>query len=262
MAVAIEESLIVSYSNRHRKHIAGDIVTFFTNISELMGLRMDLTTTIYDLTVFFPHSVDILDRYNLDYYCNGSKSFIDACKEKNVNPKIVWEEIQNTEYSSKSLNRSLKDWSAEFLTDVILRHYCDLRTRLPDIRNLLEDCLEKSTNAEFHKIHKVFTCFNDLATAVSKHSASEETALLRTLESLRKSQWLEFPLMELEQEHQHIGSLVNKLRQVTWNYDATDLLSPNAGLTIIMLQQFDKELSQRLHLENNILFPKLKNTAT
>lgn len=222
---------------------------------------MDLTTTVYDLLIFFPDSVEIFDRYNLDYYCKGSQPFIDACKQKNINPKKVLEEIRGTGYSTESVNHTLQDWSPEFLTGIILQYYCDFRARLPDIRQLLEGALGKCVNHEHQKIFLALKCFNDLADAVVRHSISEETNVLKKLGLLPKNKWSAIPLMTMEREHMHIGSLISVLRKVTKNYNATRLSTPTADLTFIMLHQFDKELTQRLHLENNILFPKLRKAA-
>jgi len=223
---------------------------------------MNLTTTVSDLVVFFPHSIDILDRHNLDYYCNGSKSFIKACEEKNIDPARVWQEIQSTGQTSNNIQRSTQEWSAEFLMDVILRHYSDFKSSLTSIRELLDATMDKATQDERQRILRIHTCFNDLAEAVTEHSVSEEQTLHYVLEMLTKNKRPTMHLSNMEREHMEIGSLINNLRHLTKNYDGSDLSFPSADLTFIILRQFDRELTQRLHLENNLLFPKLKSASS
>jgi regulator of cell morphogenesis and NO signaling len=220
---------------------------------------MKLTASIYDIVIFFPQSIDVFDRYNLDYYCNGSKPFLQACQEKNIDAKQVWEDVQKTAYSSGSVGRSLEEWKPEVLADLILRHYGDLKKKLPALRQVIQNIFDQTKEKAHPKIKNVYTCFNELADAVLMHSTSEEELLLRQLESTTKNRITKVHLVSMDQEHQYIGSLINSLRQMTTNYTITDRLSPSANLAWIMLQQFDKELTQRLHLENNVLFPKLKN---
>lgn len=222
---------------------------------------MKLTTTVFDLVVFFPDSIDILDGYNLDYYCNGSKPFIKACEEKGIRPEIIWQEIQKTEYVSRSVNRAVLEWNAKFLTDVILRHYSDFKTKLPDIRQALDNMLDNCSSTDRNNLFPILICFNQLGDAVSKHSTEEEEALLHALDIYQNDEAQGAPLAVLENEHMRIGTLISKLRELTMNYNANSLKFPFATLPFIMLQQFDKELTKRLHLENNILFPKLKKSA-
>jgi regulator of cell morphogenesis and NO signaling len=222
---------------------------------------MKLTTSIYDIVMFFPQAIDVLDRYNLDYYCNGAKSFLQACEEANLDAKSVWEDIQRTTYSPKSVNRSLEEWDPEILTDLILRHYGDLRERLPALKQVIENVYEENKKNPHPRIKNVYTCFNELADAMVLHSNAEEALLLKQIECMDRKQITKIHLAELDHEHRYIGSLIISLRQLTKNYATESFMSPSANLAWIMLQQFDRELTQRLHLENNILFPKLKKLS-
>lgn len=226
-----------------------------------LNIKMDLTTTIYDLVVFYPHAIDILDHHNLDYFCNGAKPFLEACNEKHIDPKVVLEEIQRTESTARQLYPTLERWTPEVLTSLILRHYSDLGQRIPSTKQVLDEALQTISKDERQTFHRIVTCFEHLSEVVAHHASSEEKELLRILESQPQNNRSSIRLTTMEDEHRYIGTLVDTLRSLTSNYDTSGTTSPAVSLAYILLHQFDKELTLRLHLENNILFPKLRNTS-
>ena len=41
-----------------------------------------LDASVADVALQYPHAVEVLDRYNLDYCCNGNVLFTDACAQR------------------------------------------------------------------------------------------------------------------------------------------------------------------------------------
>jgi regulator of cell morphogenesis and NO signaling len=221
---------------------------------------MKLTTSVVDLVLCFPNAVDILDRYNIDYYCRGSKTLEALCEEKNINADIVLNEIQRTKSGLRSTGRAALDWSPDFLTNVVVTHYGDFRRQTSAIGDVMITLSETCIATEREKLLHIRECFKDLSKDLAAHVMFEEQALFKTKHSHHKDEKAAL-LSTLQEQHLRIGNMIQNLRHATNNYQLDSLVSSSVKLLLIMLHQFDRELTQRLHLENNILFPKLNTIA-
>ena len=67
---------------------------------------------------------------------------------------------------------------------------------------------------------------------------------------IHKSSWL-------EKEHENAGQLLAKLRKATDNYTLPPDACPTFKALYDGLQQMEADLHQHIHLENNILFPRV-----
>jgi regulator of cell morphogenesis and NO signaling len=229
---------------------------------------MDLTACLSEIAIFLPSSIDVLDRFSLDYYCNGRKSFVQACKERNLDAVFVWKEIVKAPPAVNNVS-SLTTWEPAILRQLILQHFNDLNDNASLIKECLDELQLDCTAAEYALIEEIRSCHNSILELLEHHAHSEKivfSPLRERLfdEKMLESQWPDRlsagsrSIEELENDHGQIGLLIEQLRFHTNNYAMSRLSSASAQVTGILLRQFDKQLTQRIHLENNILFPKLR----
>jgi regulator of cell morphogenesis and NO signaling len=64
------------------------------------------------------------------------------------------------------------------------------------------------------------------------------------------------PIMVMESEHAEAGALMEKLKTITHNYIPEQSAYTTHRITLTELKEFEENLHQHVHLENNILFPK------
>src|SRR5688572_12204073 len=70
---------------------------------------------------------------------------------------------------------------------------------------------------------------------------------------------IQAPIGAMEHEHVIAGDLVKQIRSLSDNYTPPDFACPTFRITYKKLQEFDNDLMKHIHLENNILFERLKN---
>jgi regulator of cell morphogenesis and NO signaling len=70
---------------------------------------------------------------------------------------------------------------------------------------------------------------------------------------------LHAPMRVMEDEHTHAGDLIKKIRSLTNGYTPPSGACPTYRVTHKRLQEFDQDLMQHIHLENNVLFRKVKD---
>lgn len=222
---------------------------------------MNLVATVYDVVVFFPHAVEILDRYNVDYYCRGATPFITACRERDIDAAVLWREIVDTAPGNSRWKQTWDGCAADFLSELILDYADVLKTELVMLQEVLNQVLKECSKAEESKISAIHACFTSLCAACRRHTHTEEELLLRPLRnnvegSVRPA--ARAGLEKMEKEHLYLADLIHSLRCLTENYSMQELSSPSVTLVGVMLQELDRTLTHRLHLENNVLFPKLR----
>ena len=59
----------------------------------------------------------------------------------------------------------------------------------------------------------------------------------------------------MEHEHTEAGKLMERLRAITNDYTPEETACTTHRVTLNELQEFEENLHQHVHLENNILFP-------
>jgi regulator of cell morphogenesis and NO signaling len=62
----------------------------------------------------------------------------------------------------------------------------------------------------------------------------------------------------MEAEHEAAGDLMKSIRQLTNQYTIPRDACPTISLTYKKLEEFDQDLMQHIHVENNVLFERVK----
>ena len=225
--------------------------------------------TVADVAMTFPNALEILNRYNLDYCCGGKKPFVEVCEKDGLDAESIWREVQLTTTNRGADNRMRFDtWDPPLLIDFIVEHHHKyVRESIPMIQELLDKV------CEVHREDSPFLLavrdrFARLAEELLDHLPKEEEILFpaaRRLFNARASSGdqgvmplpLDAPITVMEHEHEEAGRLIKGIRALTDNYTPPGFACPTYKITYVMLNQFDKDLMQHIHLENNILFPKI-----
>jgi regulator of cell morphogenesis and NO signaling len=225
--------------------------------------------TVAEIAMTFPHALEILNRYNLDYCCGGRKPFVEVCEKAGLDAESIWREIQVSTTSRGADNRMRFDtWDPALLIDFIEQHHHKyVRESIPMIQELLDKVCEVHVE-DSPFLLAVRDRFTRLAEELLDHLPKEEQILFpaaRKLFSARATSGdqgkerlhLEAPISVMEHEHEEAGRLIKGIRALTDNYTPPGFACPTYKITYVMLNQFDKDLMQHIHLENNILFPRI-----
>ncbi len=229
--------------------------------------------TVADVALSFPNAVTVLTKYDLDYCCHGKLSFVEACKKLNLNAQQVWEEVTKSLPGKVGNPLNFDSWNSSVLADFIVQHHHEyVRESIPKIRELLDKVctVHADKNPELVAVR---TDFEALAEELLGHLPKEEQILfpaikrmegqpIVSVESEISPGALQMPILVMEEEHERAGDLIKSIRMRTNHYTPPSYACPTYQLTLTMLQEFDRDLIQHIHLENNILFPRFKSIQT
>jgi regulator of cell morphogenesis and NO signaling len=226
--------------------------------------------TVAEVALNFPQALEILQRHNLDYCCGGKKPFVKVCEQAGLDAEAIWQELQTAKTNHGTDKRMRFDtWEAPLLIDFILQHHHTyVRESIPHIQELLDKVCNVHGEDSPYLLH-VRENFSALAEELLDHLPKEEEVLFPAIRRLFSQQDtscevglspsnLQMPITVMEHEHESAGHLVKEIRRITDRYTPPVYACPTFKATYIMLEQFDQDLMQHIHMENNILFPKAK----
>ncbi len=222
---------------------------------------------IKDIVTKFPKAADVLKKFKIDFCCGGDRPLIVAINNQDLDEKEILDTL-NTMYENFANNKTNQsnDWTSVSLTDlidhIVNTHHSYLYENLPVISELLTKTLRAHGNAH-PEIQEVYKLFHLLKMELDSHLIKEETVQYPAIEEYEKSNSiadLENAILiskELETEHTGAGDILKKLRKITNEYIIPADACNTYKLTYEKLEDLESDLFEHIHLENNILFPRL-----
>jgi regulator of cell morphogenesis and NO signaling len=219
---------------------------------------------IKDIVNKFPNATEIFKSYHIDFCCGGDQPLIHEIEEHNINEKELLEKL-NSEYKRIQIdtNTNFTEYPLDKLVDHILnKHHAYLYENLPRISELTTKILRVhgDHHPELLRVHKLF---NNLRTELESHLIKEETVQYPAIkEYLKTKKDIDLDraisvIKSLEEEHTGAGNILKELRKITNDYRVPDDGCSTYRLTYEKLEEMEADLFQHIHLENNILFPRL-----
>lgn len=207
----------------------------------------------------------VLERFGLDYCCNGHQTLADAAAGRNVPLQEVLDALAALQISPAER----EDWpDLDFLTRHIVKHHHRyVRETLPVLGAWLDKLVARhgTRHAELEEIRGLFAALGDELTT---HMAKEEHLLFPFIDELAAARragtrrppgpfvTVLHPIRVMESDHQGAGDLLLKLRTFTNGYTPPEDACTTFRLCYAELDRFERDLHRHIHLENNILFPK------
>lgn len=221
--------------------------------------------TVAQLAISHPGALAVFTKYNIDYCCGGQRSLQEACHRMGLDPEKIKAEIDQAPAVSSNANLHPETWSSGFLVDYIFQnHHAYVSEAIPALELLLERVCERHGN-DCYELLQIRECFIDLVEELVSHMHKEETVLFPAIKKFENESqpnsfpgYLDAPINVMEHEHIVAGDLIKQIRSLSGNYTPPDFACPTFRITYQRLKEFDDDLMQHIHLENNILFQRFK----
>lgn len=227
--------------------------------------------TVAEIVTNDYRTAEIFRIYDIDFCCGGKISLAEACIPLKISSKNVIEKIEqlDNDANDKAAGIQYNEWSPSFLADYIQNtHHAFVKNSIPVIAAYLDKIV--SVHGENHpELHKVQALFLASANELSEHMKREELVLFPYIKQMievkkdkRKYEKPGFgsvlnPISQLISEHTNEGSRFWEIAALTNNYTVPKDACNTYMVTISKLNEFERDLHLHIHLENNILFPKI-----
>lgn len=209
---------------------------------------------------------EVFKKFNIDFCCGGKKTLSQVCKDKNIDQNQLQSELEKLDAQTVGASQNYNDWSLDFLTDYIINtHHKYVKNSLPVI---LEYTMKvaKVHGPEHPEAVTIYNLFKEAADELTSHMMKEENVLFPYIKQLviEKSSspsgssfgTIKNPIKMMEHEHETVGNILKSIRELSNNYTPPASACTTYKLSYLKLEEFENDLHQHIHLENNILFPK------
>lgn len=226
-------------------------------------------TRVKDIALSDPSARRILEDSGLDYCCGGGKSLHDACLDANISMEEILESLRTS--GARELSRQAAAWNDARLCK-LTAHICDkhhryVRDAIPRLGALLEKVSAKH-RAAHPELVEIEGLFGQLAREMITHMQKEEHILFPYIDAMDNAansggsleppffQTVRNPIHAMIREHDSAGSLAKQIRSLSSDYTAPASACASFIALYQGLREFEADLHEHVHLENNVLFPR------
>ena len=226
--------------------------------------------TVRELALENPAATRIFEKLGIDYCCGGNQSLDDACRAVNLPLDQVLDSLEMAEQAARSAQK-FHDWQREPLADLIAHingtHHKYTREEIARLGPLFVKVC--SVHGQNHpELAEIRAVFAGLAQELTMHMMKEEMVLfpyiVRMEESVIQNEPIvpppfgsvQNPVSMMEHEHDSAGAALRAMRQASSSYSAPPDACISYQTLYKALAEFEADLHQHIHLENNILFPR------
>jgi regulator of cell morphogenesis and NO signaling len=233
-------------------------------------VTINKTKTVGEFAVELPGATRIFEKLGIDYCCGGTKSLHEACSSAGVTEESVIALLKSAEKLGAEGDET-RQWRTSPLSEltnyIVNKHHTFVRAELLRLKELLAKvCSMHSTHhPELFQIRDIFF---RLQADLTDHMLKEEKILFPYIEKLEKDVGrgeastkpsfgtMRNPVRMMMQEHDEADQALRMLRRVSSNYRAPTDGCNSFRMLYQALEEFERDLHQHIHLENNILFPR------
>lgn len=220
-------------------------------------------------------TAQVFSAYKIDFCCRGNRTIHDVCDARGLSESDLQEALQNATKDAKADAPNYNDWELDLLVDYIeKKHHRYVRRTIPNISMYLDKLckVHGERHPELFEVRELFTqSVNDL----TLHMRKEENILFPVIRAFTEAELsrqklntlppfgsVSNPINTMMAEHDNEGSRFRKIEALTNNYTPPPDGCTTYRVAYALLAEFEADLHQHIHLENNILFPRALKLET
>lgn len=232
-------------------------------------MTLTITKTVRDYAIETPQTIPVFEKLGIDFCCGGNRPLDEACAAANLNINDVLKALEAAVAEPvRPSDRELRAGSlAELISHIQTTHHVYVRAQIPEIGRLVEKVYGKH-GANHPELGTVRNVFQGLGEELMAHLMKEENILFPYIERMEEAVVAGDPILPppfgtvanpvrmMEHEHDDAGIALKSLRETSRGYTPPADACVSFQALYTALENFEKDLHQHIHLENNVLFPR------
>ncbi|WP_103071610.1 iron-sulfur cluster repair di-iron protein [Aquimarina sediminis] len=209
----------------------------------------------------------IFKKYGIDFCCGGGVSVKTACSDKDIDFTVLEKELSAVDTIIKNVH-DYNNWDLNFLMDHIINiHHKYVEESIPLLIQY-SDRVATVHGTHYKEVVVINKLFHEVAQELTSHMRKEELVLFPYIQQLVNAEknnaspmeahfgTVKNPIRMMESEHENAGDIFKKIAELTNNYMPPEGACNTFKALYSKLDEFEQDLHQHIHLENNILHPK------
>lgn len=214
-------------------------------------------------------AANVFNSYGINFFTRGDRTIEEACINHNVPIVSLLDDLSRFA-SNASNGPDFLNMSIRSLTHYILRrHHRFTESRLIYIKHALSGILKEYPD-DADLLQPIKGVFEDLSMQLTVQMNYEEFLVYPSIEKMTRKN-TSSSLQDLRRVHQHLAymkeessrdvELFGMLAVATHNYTAKGKDETLYNITYRAIRELEDDVKIHLHLENNVLFPKVLNQS-
>lgn len=235
----------------------------------MQNTNSNIKDTVGEIVAKDYRTAKVFDKYGIDYCCGGKVALSDICSERGIDPAEFSREIEEARKTPLDRSQNYSAWTNSFLADYIINtHHTYLKENLDQIASYTRKIAE--VHGEKHpEVKEIAAIFSRIVTDMYAHLREEEEVCFPAIRRVEAAKTLGNPpavediaiitrtLERFETEHDEVGEAAHRIHELSQNYSLPDDACNTFMITYQKLKEFEEDLHKHVHLENNVLFPKV-----
>lgn len=225
-------------------------------------------STVRDIALEQPASIRVFERFGIDYCCGGRKPLAEACEERSINPEAVLAALKE---ATATGGEQTRDWTKASLgaicNHIVETHHAHVRAELPRLEAFAQKVNSRHGSAQ-RELGQIQELVGSLGEELLQHMDKEEVVLFPYVSNLERNLTscgprpigcfgaVRNPIRVMMREHDAAGEAMAKMRALSGGFTPPEWACPTYRGFYQALAEFEKDLHQHVHLENNVLFPR------
>ncbi len=237
-------------------------------------MNLDTTQTVREVALNIPGATRVFEKLGIDYCCGGNKPLEQACGEAKLEIQTVIASLESAAVAEREgalPGQQHGDWLQAQLADLVAHikstHHKYVKVEITRFRPLL-DRVCNVHGAQHPELLALRSIFQALAQELTTHMMKEEMVLFPYIERMEEAAIagepalpgpfgnVNKPIDAMMHEHDSAGSMLSKMRNLSNEYQAPEGACTSYKTLYGAMAEFERDLHQHVHLENNILFPR------
>jgi len=226
------------------------------------------TQTVREIALAQPSSIRVFEHYGIDFCCGGRRPLDEACTAGNVEIDAVLAALEAAAQTPAAMTEDWQKTSLEALCNhIVTTHHAYVMRELPRLAVLAVKVVRKhgDTQVELQMIQSLLA---QLDAELTQHLGKEEAILFPYVVAMERAiavdaarphgcfETVSSPISMMLSEHDAAGALLAKIRTLSHQFTTPTGACPTYHAFFDGLHEFEQDLHQHIHLENNILFPR------
>jgi regulator of cell morphogenesis and NO signaling len=228
----------------------------------------NISKTVREIALEQPTSIRVFERLGIDYCCGGRRPLTEACSDRNLEVADVVAALDSAAKSAAPTGTNFAQASLrELIQHIVTTHHQYVKNELPRLAMLSEKVVNRHGDSQAHLpiLQKVLAQLDE---ELIHHLGKEEQILFPYITKIEEAQatgipaphgcfgTVSNPIAMMTREHDDAGGLLAQIEQLTSNFTTPVGACPTYLAFSTGLKEFEQDLHQHIHLENNILFPR------
>lgn len=238
--------------------------------------RIEASACVSDIVKNDYRTAGVFRKYDIDFCCGGKFPLEIVCANKGLDIKGVMQELEATTHTTPSYTlHEYHTWKPDFLADYIIHvHHRYLEKAIAEATGYLEH-LSKKHAAKYPYLQELQRLFETFSGIMKPRQHQEEEIIFPYIRQLTRAylnkesyaallvRTFRKPVEQVMlQEQKQVEDLIRQMRELTRNYTPPENACVTHTVALLKLQELDNDIVQHMHLENDILYPRVLTMET